>query len=139
MPAEPRRDALGKIIPHDHPEILDSFHVVRHTDPHDLCDNGQGGKRLASGAYSESRDGGMSVDIEEWMTADGLPQLHYVTDSSQGATRLNVGELRKLGLQVGWDPDGGHSHHGAVWGIGSKDRKRIAKIATTLKKCEGES
>jgi hypothetical protein len=95
---------------------------------------------LSSGAYTESNDGGMSVDIEEWILTAGLPALHYVTDPAQGAVRLNVGELRKLGLKVGWDPDGGHIHHGAVWGLGGpKQRRRVGKLATTLKKCEGET
>jgi hypothetical protein len=140
MRAPPLRDAQGKVIPHDHAEILDEHHVIRHTDPHDTCDDGAGGRRLTSGAYTESSDGGMSVDIEEWMVADGLSSLHYVTDPTQGAARINVGELRKLGLKVGWDPDGGHNHHGAVWGLsGSKKRRQVAKLAATLRKCAGES
>ncbi len=138
MPKPPPRDQSGKIVAHDHPEILDTHHVIRHTNPHDLCDDG--GKRLSSGAYTESSDGGMSVDIEEWMTADGLSLLHYVVDPAQGATRLPVSELRKLGLKIGWDPDGGHNHHGLVWGLGGpKQRKRVAKLAVTLRKCDGET
>src|SRR5262249_20894203 len=107
MRTPPPRDAQGSIIPHDHAEILDDHFVIRHTDPHDLVDDGKGGKRLSSGAYTESKVGGMSVNIESWMTVDCLAPLHYVTDPAQGAVRLSVRELRKLGLQVGWDPDGG--------------------------------
>jgi hypothetical protein len=33
MPAEPLRDANGKIIPHDHDEILDGDYVLRHIVP----------------------------------------------------------------------------------------------------------
>ena len=109
--------------------------VHAQADPRDLCPNGTGGKRLSSGAFTESSDGGMSVDIESWMIADGLGQLHYVTDASQGAVRLNVGELRKLGLKVGFDPDGGHQHHGSVWGLGGpKQRRRVAALALTSKR-----
>jgi hypothetical protein len=52
-----------------------------------------------------------------------------------------VGQLRLLGFQVGWDPDGGHKHHGAVWGIGngSARRRRIRAIGQTLRKAEGET
>jgi hypothetical protein len=140
MPTPPPRDQHGNIIPHDHPEILDEHHVIRHTVPRDLSDDGNG-KRLGSGAFSESTGGGMSVDIEEWMKADGLDPLHYVTDPTHGAVRLNVGELRKQGLKVGWDPDNAHRHHGGVWGIGngSKGKRRIRELATTLKRAEGET
>jgi hypothetical protein len=108
MPTPPPRDAHGRIVPHDHLEILDSHHVIRHTTPHDLHTEPNGLRRVMSGAFSESSTGGMSVDIEEWMTADGLDVVHYVLDPAHGAVRLNVGELRGLGLRVGWDPDGGH-------------------------------
>ena len=140
MPKSPLRDQHGKILPHDHSEILDNHHVIRHTVPQDLCDDGDG-KRLNSGAFSESTGGGMSVDIEEWMRADGLDPLHYVTDPTHGAVRLRVGDLRKLGLKVGWDPDDAHRHHGAVWGIGNRPRRRrrVLEIATTLKKLDGET
>ena len=82
----------------------------------------------------------MSVDIEEWMTADGLAPLHYVTDARHGAVRINVGQLRAQGFLVGWDPDDAHPHHGGVWGIGngSKRKKRVYKLAATIKKVEGE-
>jgi hypothetical protein len=139
MPVDPPRDQQGRIVPHDHPEILDKDYVIRHTVPQDLCIDA-GRKRLSSGAFSESTGGGMSVDIEEWMRADGLDPLHYVMDATHGAVRLNVGELRKLGFQVGWDPDNAHPHHGGVWGIGngSKRKKRVHKIATALRKTKGE-
>ncbi len=140
MPADPPRDQNGKIVPHDHAEILNDHHVIRHTTPHDLCDDETGTKkRLSSGAFSESSDGGMSVDIEEWMLADGLDQLQYVTELGHGAVRLRVGDLRATALLVGWDPDGGHPYHGAVWGIRTpKKRKRILGLSVTLKKAGGE-
>jgi hypothetical protein len=144
MRAVPPRDREGKIVPHDHSEILKEHHVIRHTVPQDLCPD-SGKKRLSSGAFSESSGGGMSVYIEEWMRVDGLDPLHYITDQTHGAVRINVGELRRLGFQVGWDPDEGnprpHPHHGAVWGIGngSRRKKRVHKIATTVKTVAGEN
>jgi hypothetical protein len=141
MPADPLRDQQGKISPHDHDEISDDSFVIRHiVPPHDLHpDHAAGLVRVSSGAYSESSDGGMSVDIESWMIADGLDSLHYVA-GAEGATRLRVGDLRRLGMQVGWDPDSGHRHHGCVWGIkGSSARKKVARLATTLKKASGET
>jgi hypothetical protein len=138
MPKPPPRDQLGKIVPHDHADILD--YVIRHTTPQDLCDD-DGGKRLSSGAFSESEGGGMSVYIEEWMRVDGLDPLHYITDPTHGAVRLKVGELRRQKLQVGWDPDDAHPHHGGVWGIrnGSKRKRRVLEIATSLRRAKGET
>jgi len=139
MPAGPPRDAEQNIIPHNHSDILDESYVIRHTVPNDLVPNETGGKRVSSGAYSRSDDGGMSVDIEDWMIRDGLNPLHYVKDPAHGATRLRVGDLRQMGLMVGWDPKAENPHHGSVWGIGhSKARKRIARIAITVRKVLGE-
>jgi hypothetical protein len=83
----------------------------------------------------------MSVDIEEWMKVDGLDPLHYITDPTHGAVRLRVGDLRRQKLQVGWEPDNAHPHHGGVWGIGngSKRKRRVLEIATSLKQVEGET
>src|ERR1700730_13454535 len=106
MRSDPLRDPQGNIVPHDHADILNDHHVIRHTNPNDLTfDAALGGMRLSSGAFSESSDGGMSVDIEEWMIADGLASLHYLTNPVEGAVRIGVGALRQLGYQVGWDPD----------------------------------
>jgi len=139
--APPLRDDDGKIIAHDHPEIADDDYVIRHiVPPQDLHpETDTGITRVASGAYSESGDGGMSVDIQRWMHEDNLDDFHYLPDESQGATRIRVGYLRGLGLQVGWDPDGGHPHHAAVWGLKKNHRRKIAKAAETLKKAEGET
>jgi hypothetical protein len=83
----------------------------------------------------------MSVDVEEWIIADGLVPLHYVTDETYGAVRINVGALRAAGFQVGWDPQPENNHHGAVWGIGngSRRKRRIAQIAATVRKAFGET
>jgi hypothetical protein len=138
--APPPRDEDGKIIPHDHPEITDDDYVIRHiVPPFDLHPESEDVTRVASGAYSASDDGGMSVDIQGWMHEDHLDDLFYLPDETQGATRIRVGELRALGLKVGWDPDNGHAHHGAVWGIKTTHRKKIARKAGTLKKAEGET
>lgn len=140
MPVDPPREPSGNVTPHNHAEILDQHHVIRHTTPHDLCQEVDTGlRRLSSGAYCESSEGGMSVDIEEWMAADGLDPLAYVVDPAHGAVRLNVGELRSLGFTVGWDPVDGNPHHGEIWGIANgKRRRKIAGIAETIRKAEGE-
>jgi hypothetical protein len=81
----------------------------------------------------------MSVDILRWMIEDGLHEVYYLPDETVGATKIRVGELRAMGLQVGWDPEGGHAHHGAVWGIKQTHRRKIARVAITVRKAEGET
>src|ERR1019366_8100997 len=141
MPSAPIRDENGRIIPHDHPEILDDDYVIRHIVPPQGLhpDPVKQVTRISSGAYSESSDGGMSVDILRWMIEDRLHELYYLPDETMGATKIRVGELRAMGLQVGWDPDGGHPHHGAVWGIKQTHRRKIARVAITVRKAEGET
>ena len=79
MRAQPERSGEGIVLPHDHPEILREHHVIRHITERDLyTDQAIGQTRIASGAYSESSEGGMSVDIEEWMLEDGLESTHYI-------------------------------------------------------------
>jgi hypothetical protein len=143
MPLDPPRDPDGNTLPHDHEEIGNQHHVIRHITVYDLYTDPQTHiKRVQSGAYSESSDphGGMSVDIEEWMIADGLDPRHYLGDGSDGAKRIRVGELRAQGFRVGWDPRPDNPHHGAVWGIGngSKRKRRIARLAVTIREAAGE-
>jgi hypothetical protein len=134
MPSDPQRDAQGKIVPHNHPEITDDSCIVRHINPREVHKG-----RVSSGAYTESKEGGMSVDIESWMLADGLQQLHYVS-ADEGARRFRVGDLRAMGMMVGWDPDGGHYHHGAVWNVpgSTSGRRRIRDMAVLIKLADGE-
>lgn len=141
MRVPPQRNQDGKIIPHDHPEIVDDDFVLRHiVPPHDLHpDTTKNIVRVSSGAYSESSDSGMSVDILRWMTEDGLDECHYLADETVGATKVRVGDLRLMGLQVGWDPESGHPHHGAVWGVKQSHRRKISRIAVTVRKAEGET
>jgi hypothetical protein len=143
MPAAPPRDGNGDVQAHDHQEIPGDFHVIRRTTCRDLVRNTDTGvARIASGAYCESSDAprGMSVDIEEWMAADGLSPDHYITDPEQGAVRMTVRDLRALGLQVGWDPIPGNPHHGEVWGLTNSGRRRkVSGLAQTVRKAKGET
>jgi len=81
----------------------------------------------------------MSVDILRWMAEDGLGECHYLADENIGATKIRVGDLRALGCLVGWDPDSGHVHHGAVWGLKQKVRRKVARAAITVRKALGET
>lgn len=149
MTGDPERDVDGHVIPHNHPDIKDEDYVIRHIDPWYhlipvISTESLGPMRVNSGAYSETGDPpfGMSVDIEGWMVADGLSPLHYLPNPTFGATRLNVGALRLAGCQVGWDPiPGVNPHHALVWGLRNSGsmRKKIARLAITLKKAAGEA
>jgi hypothetical protein len=57
MPKPPPRDQYGKIVPHDHPDILDDHHVIRHTTPQDLYGD-EGGKRLNSAPFPNRKAAG---------------------------------------------------------------------------------
>jgi hypothetical protein len=142
MPKDPPRDAAGLVVPHDHAEILDDHHVIRHTVQNDLARDENGQFRVSSGAYSESSDpeGGMSVDIWEWMSDDGLSPLHYLRDDLHGAVRIKVGDLRRLGLLVGWLPMERNPHHGCVWGLTKSLRRKVSALPKeTLRKVSGEN
>jgi hypothetical protein len=141
MPAPPPLDADGGVLPHDHAEIPADFHVIRYISPRDLHPESDAITRIGSGAYSESTEGGMSVVIEEWVVAAGLDPLKYAKDPTYGARRIRVGDLRALGLKVGWDPLPENQHHGAVWGIGngSKMKRKVRDCAALIRKAEGET
>jgi hypothetical protein len=134
MRCPPPRDDNGRILPHDHPEVTKDHHTIRHTIPNDLHVESPTYARLAGGAFSESSDGGMSCDEENWVTDAGLHALHYVTEPTHRAVRLNVGALRELGFQVGWDPDRSHEHHVRVSGIGNGSRQK-KKMRCSPRRC----
>lgn len=83
----------------------------------------------------------MSVDLVSWMAEDGLDPLHYVANPDHGAVMLSVKTLRENGYIVGWDPDGGHEHHGSVWdSFTGKARRRIKKLVMEcLRRAKGEA
>jgi hypothetical protein len=140
MPEAPPTDQGGNTLPHDHPEISDDDYVIRFITPNDLHAEASGIVRVASGAYSESSDphGGMSVVHQGWCTAAAEDVMQFAKDRAFGAVRIKVGDLRALGFRVGYDPQPTNPHHCAVWGIGSQ-RKKVQRLARTLKKCDGET
>lgn len=141
MPQPPERDAAGNTIPHDHAEILDSDFVIRYTTPEELHTEANGVCRVRSGAFSESSDGGMSVVHERWIADANIDSMHYAKEKTHGAVRINVGQLRAQGFKVGYDPLPDNPHHCAVWGIGngSSRKRRVQKLAITIRKCDGET
>jgi hypothetical protein len=84
---------------------------------------------------------GCQFDVEDWLIADGLDPLHYISNPDFGARRIKVSELRALGFKVGWDPLANNRHHAAVWGIGpgSKKKRKVAALAVLVRKAKGET
>jgi hypothetical protein len=140
LPKSWPHDAAGKTLPHDHAEIGPDDFLIRYTTPNDLhYDEATTMNRVTSGAYTEATDGGMSTLHHGWMTEAGLEIMHYAKQPMFGAVRLRVGDLRTIGLKVGYDPQPDNPHHCAVWGLSSGSRrKRVQRLAQTVKKCQGE-
>jgi hypothetical protein len=142
MPQAPPSDQSGT-LPHNHAEISDEDYVIRYITPNDLHTEPNGIVRVASGAYSESSDahGGMSVVHEGWCQAASIDVMQFAKEPTHGAVRLKVGDLRAAGFQVGYDPLPSNVHHCAVWGIGngSPRKRRVHRLAQTVKKCTGET
>jgi len=134
----PQRDALGNVVPHDDPDILPEHGLIRliSRQHHVVWDGNKQVWRVSSGAFSESNDGGMSVDLEALLVAAGVAVLINVPSGDDwGAMRLPVGSVRAEGLRIGSDPLPHNPYHGAVWGIGNRNgvKKRLLRMATWLK------
>lgn len=137
--ANPPRDAGGRVIPYDDPEIPDDAYVVRYVTSQWLAPDGRGGRRLSTGAFSptsKNRDPyrGMSVDLLEPMLKDGLPMSGRMTSSHEGVVKLRVGALRTLGLQVGHDPLPDNPYHTAIWEVTKRNKKEIWRLAEWIVK-----
>jgi len=124
---QPPRNADGNVVPHDSPNIDGADTLIRYITDQYLVEDEKvvGGKRLSTGAFSESSDGGMSVDIEKKMVAAGLAVAARVLPPFVGAGRLIAAELRALQMLVGEDPLKENPHHGAVWHVRQTKRKKL--------------
>ena len=122
----PRRDN-GNVEPHNHPEILDDWTVIRRISEQFVVPDGSGGKRLSTMAFEPSSgdDGGLSVDIEPLIVEAGFEPKEFVTTPRwMGSVKFEVAELRRQQLLVGYDPLPDNEYHGEVWGAKSKGQKR---------------
>lgn len=124
---QPPRDAEGKVTPHDSPSIENADTLIRYISGQYLVDDEKvaGGKRLSTGAFSESSEGGMSVDIEKKLLATKIAVAARVLPSFVGAGRLVAGQMRALQMLVGEDPLEDNSAHGAVWNVKQTRRRTL--------------
>lgn len=114
----PPKDEQGSVTPHDHRGIADEDIVIRRISEEQLVE--KNGRRVVSSIAFKgaSSNGGMSVDIEKVIVALGHNPVEFVTTPRWiGSVRLVVGELRTLGLIVGYNPLPDNEAHGEVWGI----------------------
>lgn len=136
----PPRDPAGCVLPHNDPEISDVSDLIRHIHPQYplVFDENTGQQRISSAAFSPSSvpGGGMSVDLEQKLSAAGLPSGAFVPQG-MGAVRLNTGRVRALILDVGSDPTPKSPCHGQVWGIRNSSRQKLRRLAEWVTRPDG--
>jgi hypothetical protein len=130
----PPADAEGVVTPHDHDGINANDRLIRRISHHYIVVKG-GGRRISSAAYQASTtNGGMSVDLDAQIREAGLDPLEYVNSPQHiGSVFLPVGQVRQLGLMVGFNPTKvpDNPYHGEVWGISTKGlQRKVQGLAT---------
>jgi hypothetical protein len=137
----PPLDEAGRVVPHDHEEIGDDWIVIRRIHFDWLKNATDGAIGLSTASFSESSEPpkGMSIDIFNLMDDAGVDAKSYVTGRPNYpyAVSFRVGDLRALGLSVGFHPLKKKSpfpenpFHGEVWGIGNSRgaKNKLRKIA----------
>jgi hypothetical protein len=135
----PPLDEVGRVIAHDHADILDDWMVVRRIRQDWLKDATDGFIGLSTAAFNESSEPpmGMSIDIVDLISANEiLPHAFIISAQMPFAVVFQVGELRQLNLKVGFDPLVATSQfpanpfHGEVWGVLTRGIKNeLRKIA----------
>jgi hypothetical protein len=122
----------GVVVAHDDPVILPQSLLIRHINPdhHVVRDENTNGLRISSGAFAATTkdpDYGMSVDIGQLLSEQGLPD-HHMVPQHMGAVSLGVGDLREIGLKIGSDPVPTNEFHGQAWGVKPSMRKTVQKL-----------
>lgn len=123
----PPLDADGKVVPHDHEEILPPDVLIRRISTHHIKN-----QRISSMAFQESTDGtGMSVDVEKLIVEAGSDPREFVTSTEFFCSvQFTAEALRGEGLQVGYYPIPSNPYHGAVWGIATRGQmNRLRRLA----------
>ena len=114
------------VVPYDEANIKEDDLIIRRVNPdqHVVWDENNAKRRISSKLYQKSsgQDAGMSVDIEALMLADHIdPKTFVTTPGFTGSVVFSAGDIRDLGLWVGYDPISanpgakGNPYHGEVW------------------------
>ncbi|WP_300395131.1 hypothetical protein [Henriciella sp.] len=106
--------------PYDENEIEADDIIIRRIDPneHIVPDDNTGGERISSKAFSASSgdEGGMSVDVEKLIVADGVEPMDFVTTPRfTGSVYFIAESIRERELMIGYEPIEGNPYHGEVW------------------------
>lgn len=131
----PPRDVSGRVVPHDHPEILGADGIIRRVSEQFVVTDKNGCRRLSSMAVSPSSSangGGLSVDLQRQIEEAGLDAKVFVTTPRWiGSIRFTAQQLRDEGFQVGTDPlPPDNPFHGEVWGnFTQSEKKRLLRSA----------
>jgi hypothetical protein len=137
----PPLDEAGRVVPHDHEGIGDDWIVIRRIYVGWLKDSTDGLIGVSTASFTESSEPprGMSIDILNLIDDAGIDAKAYVTSLTNYpyAASFRVGDLRALGLKVGFDPlkerapYPANPFHGEVWGIGPSrgSKNELRKIA----------
>jgi hypothetical protein len=137
----PPLDEAGRVVPHDHEDIGDDWIVIRRIHVGWLNEVTDGAIRLSTASFAESSEPprGMSIDILNLIEEANIDARGYVTGMPNHpyAVSFRVGQLRGLGLKVGFDPlvekppFPANPFHGEVWGIGNSrgPKNELRKIA----------
>lgn len=140
MPLQaPPHDAHGKVMPHDHNDILPADILIRRISEQHITGS-DGNRRISSMAFQESSDGsGMSVDIAKLIEQASLdPRKIVTTDEYFCSVQFTAQKLRGENLQVGYFPLPDNPYHGAVWGITNRGKRiRLRRLAQWFVEGEG--
>ena len=129
---EPPRDDDGFVKPHNDPDTIPDDALLLRSIPAEWLLSQDGVKIVSKAAFSASgsrrdRYRGMSVSVVDWLVQDGKPLSDALQPDHPAGAVLRAGDLRKLGLDVGPDPQDDNKYHAGVWGVKDSHRKKILK------------
>jgi hypothetical protein len=129
----PQHDEYG-VIPHNHEEIADESQLIRYVPAVHVKYEG-GLPTLSSAAFSPSTPpddprSSVSVDSKPLLESEFVNPPHRAK-ANEGFAELNVGKVRGISLEVGWDPLPLNSAHCGIWGVGKSKpmRRRLRDLA----------
>jgi hypothetical protein len=131
--AAPAKDANGRVLPHDHPELKGDGRLIRRVSQHQVVSTPKG-ERLSTAVLEPSTPEydphcGLSVDLEQLLLAEGVHPVAHVA-KAHGAIALTVASFRDRKFMVGSDPLADNPYHGNVW----QDAKAGSKLTRGTQK-----
>lgn len=110
-----------EVSPHDDSSIEGADRLIRRVDPvhHVVEDKNLNCQRISTKLFTPSsvHNGGMSVDLERCITAQGRdPRDYVISPPHLGAVCFKAADARRADLHVGCNPLPENPCHGEVWG-----------------------